>query len=218
MVMITMTDREPMRNDVPLIWRQRATAGLCPVCGKTSDQFEPRMRVYCSPKCRDEYASKYTYWSVERDKFIRAHGNICDICGITSEKIKEYKDVEYSKRVKEWLSDPVNYKRLEEKRDEALVNLSEYFEKNYNEIMNDVSFFDSSFWDERHGLRAVLINYTGFEVDHIESLCNGGDMWDMSNWRVLCSECHKKKTRQDLKERKRIRNKTGKLLCSDGGL
>ena len=66
-----MTDREPMKNDVPELWRQRAKAGLCPACGKTSEEFEKRMRVYCSPKCRDDYASKYTYWSIERDKFLK---------------------------------------------------------------------------------------------------------------------------------------------------
>jgi 5-methylcytosine-specific restriction endonuclease McrA len=207
-------DREPMKNDVPLLWRQRAKAGLCPVCGKTSDQFEPMMRVYCSSKCRDEYASKYTYWSVEREKFIRVHGKICDICGITLEKIKEYKEVEYRNRVKEWLSNPVNHKKLEDKRDEALVNLSEYFQNKYDEIMDDIVFFDSSLWEEQHKLREKLIDYTGFEVDHIKALCNGGDMWDTSNWRVLCSECHKKKTSQDLKDRKRIRNKTKILVCA----
>ena len=207
-----MTDREPMKNDVPILWRKRAKAGLCPVCGKTSDQFEPRMRVYCSPKCRDEYASKYTYWSVERDKFIREHGKICDKCGITPEKIKEYQKIEYSKRVKKWLSNPKHQKLLEQKRDEALVKLSERFEKDYDEIMNDELFFEREFWTEKHSLRSHLVDYQGFAVDHIKALCNGGDMWDKSNWQVLCSECHKEKTRSDLKERKRIRNKTKQLI------
>jgi len=36
-------------------------------------------------------------------------------------------------------------------------------------------------------------------------------MWDESNLQVLCNECHKKKTKSDLNERKRLKNKNTKL-------
>lgn len=206
-----MVEREPMKNDVPDLWRQRAKAGLCPVCGKTPDQFKKRMRVYCSPKCRDKYASKYTYWSIERDRFLREHGKVCDNCGITPEKTKKIREQQYQKFLKEWLSKPENIKLLEQKRDEELVRLSENFERDYKEIMNDELLFDKSFWDEKHNLRRKITDYGAYQVDHIKALCNDGDMWNKNNWQVLCSECHKKKTKYDLKERKRIGNKNTKL-------
>ena len=206
-----MTDREPMKNDVPELWRQRAKAGLCPVCGKTPDQFKKRMRVYCSPKCRDKYAEKYTYWSVERNKFLREHGKICDNCGTTPEKTKQLREQQYQGFLKEWLLKPENIKILEEKRDESLVNLSERFEQDYNEIMDDKLFFNKTFWDEKYNLRRKITEYGAYAVDHITALCNGGDMWDKKNWQVLCSECHKKKTIKDLRERKRLKNNNTKL-------
>ena len=200
-----MTDREPMKNDVPELWRQRAKAGLCPVCGKTQQKFKKRMRVYCSPKCRDKYASKYTFWTTERNNFLKEHGKTCDICGTTPEKIKQYNEEGYKKAVKEWLTNPKNKKILEEKRDESLVELSKYFEERYNKIMDDADFFDYVMWDERHELKQGYNIRVGFDVDHITALCNGGEMWDKKNWQVLCSECHKEKTRNDLKERKKLR-------------
>jgi len=197
-----MSNREVMKNDVPILWRQRAKAGLCPVCGKTADQFEKRMRVYCSVKCRDEYASKYTYWTVEREKFLEQHGKICDECGITPEKIKQEQKELYNKKINNWLSNPKNKLKLEEARDEALVRLSEYYQKKYEMIMNDESLFDDTFWEEKQKIKKKIPHgdWGNFHIDHIRALCNGGDMWDTSNWQVLCSECHKEKTKKDLKK------------------
>ena len=44
--------RELIKNDVPEFWKQRAKAGLCPVCGKTNGEFDKGMRVYLS--CRED--------------------------------------------------------------------------------------------------------------------------------------------------------------------
>ena len=110
-----------MKNDVPDLWRQRVKAGLCPVCGKTQQEFEKRMRVYCSPACRDEYASKYTYLSVERDKFLKEHGEKCDNCGITKDDIRELRTNGLLKLRKEWCSKPEIKKAF----------------KQYKEIIND---------------------------------------------------------------------------------
>lgn len=38
------------------------------------------------------------------------------------------------------------------------------------------------------------------EVDHIVAVSLGGEMWDKKNLRVLCSDCHKVKTRDDMKK------------------
>ncbi len=51
------------------------------------------------------------------------------------------------------------------------------------------------------------------QVDHIIALVNGGDMWNENNLQTLCVECHKKKTKEDLKERKKK-----KILKLNGSL
>ena len=63
-------NRESIKNDIPELWRQRAKAGLCPTCGKTQGEFDKGMRVYCSVKCRDKYASKFTFWDSVRRKIL----------------------------------------------------------------------------------------------------------------------------------------------------
>lgn len=211
-----MSNREPMKNDVPELWRQRAKAGLCPVCGKTPEEFDKGMRVYCSVKCRDGYASKYTFWSSERDRFMREHEKECASCGITPEKLKELKEETKKQIVKEWLLNPDNKKLLEEHRDNLLVEESKQWDERFKSIMDDTWMAEHHYWeitgdhqmDLYHGKIPVS---RGFDLDHITALCNGGDMWDKKNWQILCSECHKVKTKQDLKERKRLRNKNTKL-------
>jgi len=207
-----MTEREPMKNDVPELWRQRAKAGLCPVCGKTKIEFKKGMKVYCSVKCRDKYASKYIYWSTEKDRFLEKHGKKCDDCGLGMDDINNFYREEVKKRRKDWLSIPKNKKRIEEKRDELLVDWSKDWEERYKKIMDDYWILDGSFWGEDQELRKGIPKHVSFDVDHIKALCNGGDMWDKNNWQVLCSECHKKKTKKDLRERKRLREKNTKLV------
>lgn len=45
------------------------------------------------------------------------------------------------------------------------------------------------------------------EVDHIKPISLGGEEFDMNNTQTLCSNCHKEKTKQDLKKLK-CQNKT----------
>lgn len=214
-----MTDREPMKNDVPELWRQRAKAGLCPVCGKTSEEFDKGMRIYCSVKCRDKYASKYTFWSDERNRFMREHEEQCAICGITPEKIKKLKEETKKKIVKEWLSNPDNKKLLEEHRDTILVEWSKEWDDRFKSLMDDEWLLEHHYWDitgnhQMDLFHGKLPERLGFDLDHIIALCNGGDMWDKDNWQILCSVCHKEKTKKDLRERKRLKNNTMKLeIC-----
>jgi len=44
------------------------------------------------------------------------------------------------------------------------------------------------------------------EVDHIVAIVNGGNMWDENNLRVLCHKCHVQKTKQDLYDRKYVKD------------
>lgn len=47
------------------------------------------------------------------------------------------------------------------------------------------------------GIHGHGVNLT---VDHIMPIALGGDEWDMKNLQTLCEECHKKKTRRDIKK------------------
>jgi len=208
--------REPLKNDVPELWRQRAKAGLCPVCGKTKEQFKKGMRVYCSEKCRDEYASKFTFWSELRKKILDRDGNKCATCKITTEKLKSIREETKKKIIKEWLSNPDNIKLLEEHRDTQLVEWSKQWDERYKSLMDDEWLLTHHYWEmtgkNNHDLfKGKIPDRVTFDVDHIKALCNGGDMWDESNLQVLCNECHKKKTKSDLNERKRLKNKNTKL-------
>ena len=42
------------------------------------------------------------------------------------------------------------------------------------------------------------------ETDHKTAICNGGNPIGIENLRVLCKECHKKKTREDRDKKKQI--------------
>lgn len=204
-----MSNREPMKNDVPELWRQRAKAGLCPVCGKTPQEFDKGLKIYCSVKCRDEYASKYTFWTTVRDKFLSKHGEFCDKCSITAEKFDAIRKKYLEEMRRQWLLNPKNKLMIEQKRDELLVEWSKAHEERYKRIMDDAWILDDAFWDEDRELKKELPDRIWFELDHIIALCNGGDMWDQKNYQVLCSECHKLKTAVDMKEMKRKREKTG---------
>ncbi len=45
-------------------------------------------------------------------------------------------------------------------------------------------------------------NKEELQVDHIKAIVNGGDMWDENNLQTLCINCHKRKTKKDLKEKR----------------
>jgi 5-methylcytosine-specific restriction endonuclease McrA len=201
-----------MKNEVPELWRQRAKAGLCPVCGKTPQEFDKGLKVYCSVKCRDEYASKFTYWSSVREKFLREHGEFCDKCNITREKYNKKRGVLLDELRKQWLGNPQNKMMLDERRDELLVEWSKDWEDRYKRIMDDHWLIDNSFCDYDREMRKELPDSIYFEVDHKTALVNGGDMWDVSNLQVLCGDCHKKKTILDLNDMKRNRRKTVSIL------
>jgi hypothetical protein len=53
------------------------------------------------------------------------------------------------------------------------------------------------------------------EVDHIIAIVNGGKMWDKNNLRVLCHRCHVQKTKQDLYDRKYVKDGQERLIEPD---
>jgi 5-methylcytosine-specific restriction endonuclease McrA len=195
---MTNPQREQIKSEVPLLWKQRAKAGLCPVCGKTKVEFAPRMRVYCSVKCRNKYAKMFTTWAEVREQIFKRDGKKCKKCGITSDKIFEINKKKEEDNIKEWIKN--NKKRIEQVRARKLVELSKEFEQEYDYLMNDFSIAKKEMsFDEKNNFKRLK---NEFEVDHIIAICNGGDMWDKKNMQVLCKEHHKEKTKKDLSQRK----------------
>lgn len=190
-----------MKNDVPDEWRIRQKAGLCPVCGKTKDEFEKGRHTFCSKKCVEEYASKYTFWSVLKDEVLQRDGKICANCKTTQEK----EDVEIQKKRKvllgEWIKN--NQDVIKIKRDKQLVELEEEYKQQYDAIMDDFIFGERCIrWDKDEEVFKGLARYSNvrFEVDHRIAVALGGDMWDKNNLQVLCDKCHRQKTNDDLKK------------------
>ena len=201
-----------MKNDVPELWRQRHHAGLCPVCGKDKSEFEGRMRVYCSVSCREEYASKYTSWTEVRSKILNRDKSTCQECGANSDKLRKEAEKKYEEELKLWIRD--NKETIQSVRDACLVELSKRFQQDYDIIMGDRSLVERHCWKFRSSVPEKKSGkYVELEIDHIKAVCLGGDMWDEENLRALCIDCHKKKTKSDLKYLKKIRDnkKHGKL-------
>lgn len=42
--------------------------------------------------------------------------------------------------------------------------------------------------------KEVEVYHNNFEVDHIEEVATGGDLWDEDNLQLLCKKCHRVKT------------------------
>ena len=201
--------RQLIRNNVPELWRQRANAGLCPVCAKTKPEFDKGMIVYCSVKCRQEYAGKYEFWVTLRENVMKRDLYTCQKCGINS-TITEAKHREYkSENIKNFVEK--ERKEFEIFRDIELTKLSEKYEREYNEIMDDITLFSRNSWElsnqfEKQYPDVFSRGYESpsFEVDHIKALMNGGAMWDIKNLQTLCKNCHKQKTRSDFNAKTRL--------------
>ena len=101
------------------------------------------------------------------------------------------------------LSNTVVSNVMESLRADALVKLSEEYEKNLNDIMDDVIFIKRIRYNKLlpDSVRKVFRppKPVSFEVDHKLAIVNGGDEWDMDNLQILCVDCHRKKTKLDMK-------------------
>jgi 5-methylcytosine-specific restriction endonuclease McrA len=191
--------RESLKNDVPEEWRIRAKAGLCPVCAKTKDQWAKGARVFCSVKCRDDYSSKYCYWTDVRYKILERDHRTCKKCGISSEKYYKKCDEMKNDALKKWAKE--NQDIIKTRRDEQLVRLDRRFQEEYDNTMNDVWLAEHSMgWDEQRKI-TKLPQMPDMEVDHIIPVFKGGDMWDEKNMQVLCKTCHLEKTKEELTNR-----------------
>ncbi len=168
-------------------------------CGKDKSEFQKGMKVFCSPEHREIWYKKVMTWKEFRDYYLNKHGLYCDICGRSADQYK--KDYEqYKKQVQEIFKE-----HFEEYIAWRLMKLEENYEREYKEIINmkpeDVSEYQiSAFAKDRLELPdPPKYEEITFEVDHKVAIVNGGAEFDENNLQVLCSECHRKKTKEDLK-------------------
>lgn len=207
--------RDYIKNTVPKKWIERKNAGLCPVCGKDKESFDKGRRVYCSVNCADKFSDHFTTWSNLREKIIDRSPKCAD-CGLTEEN--------WDKRIKRKLliqlkEINIKHKRLiESLKLKRLKEEEKYFLKQIKVIekVDATDYWISSKLKEKYNIKVPdKWNYEafhGFEVDHIIAVCNGGDLWDEKNLQVLCRECHKKKTKDDIKKRVITRRKEKTLI------
>lgn len=191
--------RQAIKNDVPEEWRRRLKAGLCPVCAKSPPEFDKGQMIYCSAKCRDEYASKYTWWSEIRQKILERDNKTCQECGLSQSSYDEQMERMKVGVLEKWISQNKDY--IEKIRDEQLVILSRKFKEDFDEIMDDKLFVEKVVrWKLEKEIYESLpeTKWVHLEVDHKVAVALGGDMWDENNMRTLCEDCHKKKTKIDI--------------------
>jgi len=185
--------RSQIKYDIPDEWIKNRDKGLCPVCAKTKDEFEPRRQVYCSQKCADKYQSKIITWQELREKIFKRDGKVCVDCGFDEANIEETNKKIYEKAKKEWATK----ERIKEIKITILKEIAEL-----EGYLND----DKKLIEEKGHYYGMPSKWEcrvdkDFHVDHIKAIVNGGDQWDEENLQVLCSGCHKKKTAKDMKKR-----------------
>ena len=194
--------RSQLKYDSHDEWIKNRDKGLCPVCAKTKDEFEPRRQVYCSQKCANKYQSKIITWSELRDRILKRDGEVCNECNTTPKKQQKKFEKEFKKLVDIW-------KKSGGLKDLKVMVLKEIAElecllNDEKKLIEKKGHYTRDFPSEWDLKNKIISN---FQVDHIIAIVNGGDQWDEKNLQVLCGKCHHKKTTKDI--RKRVKgNKT----------
>lgn len=163
------------------------------------------MRVYCCHKHRDEWYMRTIPWSHFRDAFLGKHGKKCDKCGLTPENIKSRYKISYQDWINYFKSKP---EFMEEVKKEQIEKLK-YIEEQYEQAMDIDHLIENTFrFDSRNRSDIPEMprdlgqyhNYSSdYDVDHILAIVNGGEQWDEKNLQILCKDCHKVKTKEDMK-------------------
>ena len=195
--------RTNVKFSFPPEWQVRKDAELCPACGKTKEEFDKGRKVYCSEKCSNKYLEYYQTWQSMRDDFLKEHGEYCDKCKINNDKLKKKESI----RINELWNDVLKKypKEIEAEKFKLLAEA----EKEYLEKIKEIENINMDSWKWRKIFEEFGVDYwaleikhhIAFEVDHKKAIVNGGDAWDKNNLQVLCVECHKKKTKEDLAKR-----------------
>jgi 5-methylcytosine-specific restriction endonuclease McrA len=127
--------REGYKNLVPEEWKHRIELGLCAVCGKPYEEWDPNRKgksVTCSEKCGAEYNSKFVYWSDLSYKILKRDNFTCVKCGKNQNKLNE--EIERKKRKLErerekWFLENVPASEMEKVRKRFQEQAEEYLNK-----------------------------------------------------------------------------------------
>lgn len=188
-----------MQHNVPKEWLENRELGLCPVCAKSKEEFNKGRKIYCSSECSKKYAECFISWQEYKNRLL--DNPVCAMCGLTQtsfEKSQKERLKKHNKELAEKYKDQIEAKKLELLR-EAEKEFLKKIEEIKNMSINDweISSMLRNEFDEK--LKEDYTWRSFFDVDHIVAITNGGDMWDKQNLQVLCIDCHKKKTKEDMK-------------------
>ncbi len=199
--------RENIKYDIPKEWVENFKKGCCPVCAKTKFEFNKGMKVYCSPKCRIEYSKRIFTWQGLSTKIRNDRGEKCQKCGNTKEIFDKRQKKTKTKTYIDYLKE--HPELIELKRKELMDKAENYYKK--AQMLGEIKDYSEEDYDIRPDVPYEIIKgddkWLSFEVDHIIAVAFGGDFWDEENLQVLCSECHKEKTKKDAKKIAELRKK-----------
>ena len=197
--------REVTKNDYSQEEIRNLENGKC-WCGKPKAEFDKGMKVYCCKKHYHEWYRRTVPWSIFKNEVLEEMGKKCAECGCTPQSLKKNQKTKY----KDWLqivkNNPEAMMMVQHERVKQLNDL----EKRYQQIMDDDYIINMElgrlYSDLPKGIPKAPEedHWIGdrFEVDHIIAVSLDGEMWDKKNLQILCYNCHKKKTSEDMKKLK----------------
>jgi len=199
--------REQISIEIPDEWNENMKHGRC-WCGKNHTEFDRGQKFYCSLTHSKEYSKQIKYWSVFKEEVLDEQGRKCSECNHTRETFGKMKKENEQDILR---IESIKYpEAIKAGRAQMIIEL----EKKFELIKDDVYVLEHLSYkiDEVYGIPRLcdLVDkrYFQLEVDHIIAVSLGGEMWDKKNLQVLCSECHKVKTRKDMKKLKIQRKET----------
>lgn len=82
--------------------------------------------------------------------------------------------------------------------DEWNFKLTSYWSGHKDHFISQQKIVRKQNWNQYYACEECNFETNSPEVDHIIAIILGGHPWDYRNLQLLCSECHKKKTKSDI--------------------
>ena len=212
--------REQISVDIPDEWNENMKHGRC-WCGKNHTQFDKGQKFYCSLSHSKEYSKRIKYWSTFRDEILDECGRKCSECNHTKETFEKIQEDDKKNTLR--IESAKYPEAIKAGRAQMLIELQEKFEKIKDDVyvLENMSYKIIDTYSIPRFYDFFKKKWFQLEVDHIVAIALGGEMWDKKNLRVLCSDCHKVKTKDDMKKlrvkRKQEKNQTLDPTLSNPG-
>ena len=162
--------------------KKRIKDSQCPICGKPKSKWNRRTDwTCCSKECTKKYQDNWKSWPEIREQAMARDKYKCVKCGI-GPVIEE-----------RWTNAIMNNEEIIEDIESEGRRLSWYCmideKKNAHmwKIMN------------KEEQRAIIPHTSKLAADHIMPIALGGAEFDIDNIQTLCTDCHKEKTKIDIK-------------------